>query len=913
MTTAKIQVLANLPEEIRTQPRFFPVKHDKKPKQKGWSAPRTQKYFNAVEGLAGFDTAGHGKGDDYLFLDFDHVLTDNGEFVTADAEQFFYRIHNQLKSYCELSASKHGLHIIAKPTEGKFEKISSGKNGRIYFNTDKTAFLEIFYKTGGRYCLFTGDVYQCEPNAPITHGQTVDDVFQAILDEIAKNNPKPQKTKQEPDSGVQEKTQTNNPADDNFWENVSFGTDFDIWRATKMLEVIPVASLSRDDWWHIGAALKNNGNTCADWEQWSRPDERFKEGECEQQWQSFNGNSWTIATIADIAKSYGYDAKAVWKEWYEKLVPPAQKKTPNDKPALMTVDECEDDGEKVKTWTQDLIKSCPVNLLMPYNYRIEEHKMLKIVQRRDGVMVELSIARTPIIPTKIFREPKKRKYTYEIAILNRGKWQTTEIDGKALVDAKTISNLNDNGALILNPREICLFLTDIISLNPKLKEVKAYSQTGWTDDKFTNFAFVGNDDCIIRRAGFDFERELATRGNAELWKKKFVEVADNGGAISHAYIGTALSAILARPLNIPNPQAHLFGTSGGGKTALQKFTASIFGNPLKLKRSFAATNKNRQLVAAAFCDLPTFYDELETIQNKSAEETLANDVYNFADGKGNQANKRDGTARETFEFGGARLTTGERPILKQNDLRGAYKRLLQFEIHDKIFDDEFATDLHIFSELNFGHFAKQWIQFATIHMKRIQKEYQHFAKSDPTTKNYEPTHLKTLSASLVAFEFFKVMLGVTPQFDDAELIRDRRYLIDYQLPTLEQIDDTTRAIEFLKSFVAGNDKAFVHEVEKPEFDNEFTQSTYECLGKKFKNGEVAFLPHSFTEILEKRGGFDSADKLRNDFCNKGFLRHAKGKFTFLTRFAGKPTKMIRFNAGVLSTPELEENADAQAD
>ena len=492
MTTSKIQDLANLPAEILAQPRFFPVKPNKEPKRKGWSEPRNQNYFNAVEGLAGFDTAGQGKGADYLFLDFDHIFDDNGNFVNAEAERWFNHIHGELKSYCELSASKHGAHIIAKPTEGKFKKISSGKNGKIEFGNG--AFLEIFYKTGGRYCLFTGDVYQCEPNAPITHGQAADDVFQAILDEIAKNNPKPPKTKQEPDSGVQEKTQTNNPADDNFWENVSFGTDFDIWRATKMLEVIPVASLSRDDWWHIGAALKNNGNTCADWEQWSRPDERFKEGECEQQWQSFNGNSWTIATIADIAKSYGYDAKAVWKEWYEKFVPPAQKKTPNDKPALMTDDECEDDGEKVKNWTtQDLIKSCPVNLLMPYGFSIEEHKMIKIVKKKNGDIVEFSIARTPIIPTKIFREPKKRKYTYEIAILNRGKWQTTEIDGKALVDAKTISNLNDNGALILDPKEICRFLTDIISLNPKLKEVKAYSQTGWTDDGFTNFAFVGNE------------------------------------------------------------------------------------------------------------------------------------------------------------------------------------------------------------------------------------------------------------------------------------------------------------------------------------------------------------------------------------------------------------------------------------
>ena len=92
--------------------------------------------------------------------------------------------------------------------------------------------------------------------------------------------------------------------------------DFDIWRAQKMLEVIPVAALAYDDWINIGIALKGNGNSCSDWEQWSRADERFKEGECESKWSGFDGDL-TIATICDIAKQYGYDAKETYREWQE--------------------------------------------------------------------------------------------------------------------------------------------------------------------------------------------------------------------------------------------------------------------------------------------------------------------------------------------------------------------------------------------------------------------------------------------------------------------------------------------------------------------------------------------------------------------------------------------------------------------
>ena len=660
-------------------------------------------------------------------------------------------------------------------------------------------------------------------------------------------------------------------------------------RAIAMLLKIPCAEQTYGDWIAVGMILKTNGNNVSDWEEWSRADDRFKAGECESKWKGFDENgTLTIATLHKFARDlYGYSEKDFQREWYQ-LHPELSTPTAND-------------DQHVRT--RDQIKDCPVDLIIPDNFLFGHNGITYVVppKKEGGEPKYTCIARTPIVPVKILYEPKQSKYTYLISILNRGVWRTTEIAGRVLADPHSIITLADNGALIDEPKFICRFLNAIISLNPDLQETKAYSATGWTDDNFTKFAYPGIDDCIIRRAGFDFDKTLTTRGNAELWKKKFIEVADKGGAISHAYIGTALSAILARPLNIMNPQAHLLGTSGGGKTALQKFTASIFGNPLELMRNFAATNKNRQLVAAAFCDLPTFYDELETIQSKAVEENLSNDVYNFADGKGNQANKRDGTARETFRFGGARLTTGERPILKQHDLRGAYKRLLQFTIHEKIFDDDFATELHTFSELNFGHYSLQWIQFAKEHMQEIQTEYQHFAKSDPTTKNYEPTHLKTLSASLVAFEFFKVMLGVTDKFDDAELIRDRRILIDSQLPTLSQLDDTARALESLTSFVASHEKYFLRnqkDIDGKEMTFTFANETY---GKIFDTGEVAFFPTALKKILEDELKFASSDKLIAAWFEQDKLVFNDGRKDHVIKIAKKTYKVIHFKANIIST------------
>ena len=89
-------------------------------------------------------------------------------------------------------------------------------------------------------------------------------------------------------------------------------------RALAMLRFVPAADQTYEDWIAIGMILKNNNNYLSDWEQWSRPDERFKEGECQYKWQTFDSNGGlTIATLHDFAsKLYGYSEKAFQRDWY---------------------------------------------------------------------------------------------------------------------------------------------------------------------------------------------------------------------------------------------------------------------------------------------------------------------------------------------------------------------------------------------------------------------------------------------------------------------------------------------------------------------------------------------------------------------------------------------------------------------
>lgn len=76
-----------------------------------------------------------------------------------------------------------------------------------------------------------------------------------------------------------------------------------------LLEYIDPAFLSYQEWINVGMALKEEGYTAADWDDWSRRDlNRYRAGECFRKWTSFQGNSKpvTAGTIVDMAKANGW-------------------------------------------------------------------------------------------------------------------------------------------------------------------------------------------------------------------------------------------------------------------------------------------------------------------------------------------------------------------------------------------------------------------------------------------------------------------------------------------------------------------------------------------------------------------------------------------------------------------------------
>ena len=381
-----------------------------------------------------------------------------------------------------------------------------------------------------------------------------------------------------------------------------------------------------------------------------------------------------------------------------------------------------------------------------------------------------------------------------------------------------------------------------------------------------------------------------------------------GGAVARIFVGTALAAPLIRPLHTSNSQIHIYGDINNGKTALELLTASIFGDPSKLFRTFEATPKNRLAVAAAYNDLPTFLDEMETRPSKDMEKALPQSVYSYFTGKANQANKRDGTPRDPFYFSGSRLSTGERTILSDNDQTGAYKRIIQIRCK-KLFAPKFAATLYPFVSNHFGHFGRAWVNFISNNHTTIRETFQNLVPQFTVTSLHEDTQVNSVVAAAVAYQFFQISIGAQDAVDKSVIISDAAEVLD-SLPTLEDISGSERLIRALRSFVDSHPKNFITEFRSAEFPNPIRESdaaSYsETFGKIFLNGEVAFFPTALKKIIEKELGFASATAHIETLNEEGKLIATTDRPNqHKVSIRGKYKWTIHFRAGILSEPSTD--------
>ncbi|MBS4198592.1 AAA family ATPase [Bacillus sp. FJAT-49732] len=82
-----------------------------------------------------------------------------------------------------------------------------------------------------------------------------------------------------------------------------------------LLEYIDPSILDYQEWLNVGMALRQEGYTASDWDDWSKRDGgRYHPGECFKKWTTFEGSGITGATITQMAKDNGWESRSQWED-----------------------------------------------------------------------------------------------------------------------------------------------------------------------------------------------------------------------------------------------------------------------------------------------------------------------------------------------------------------------------------------------------------------------------------------------------------------------------------------------------------------------------------------------------------------------------------------------------------------------
>lgn len=90
-----------------------------------------------------------------------------------------------------------------------------------------------------------------------------------------------------------------------------------------VLQAIDPAELSYQEWVNVGMGLKQAGYDVGVWDDWSKADNRYHDGECEKKWRSFQGSAApiTAGTIVQMALDRGWrpEQKSFELDWSDEI------------------------------------------------------------------------------------------------------------------------------------------------------------------------------------------------------------------------------------------------------------------------------------------------------------------------------------------------------------------------------------------------------------------------------------------------------------------------------------------------------------------------------------------------------------------------------------------------------------------
>ena len=513
-------------------------------------------------------------------------------------------------------------------------------------------------------------------------------------------------------------------------------------------------------------------------------------------------------------------------------------------------------ANKTKTPVQRLsLKGIAVKgMLVPENWIVDDTG-IRHMEMVFGELKPVLVSTEPVFVSKKLVNVDDGTEKLETTYRRNGKYKKLIAPRADMLNRNAIIKYADDGFPVSSgtASRLTSYISEMEAVNNRVIPIqRSIRRAGWVGDEFFPYSLKGG--IVAQSDGSETERLLEAlhkQGDEAVWMGTAEQLRRL--PFARAMLAASFASPLLEKLQHRNIYIHIWCDSRGGKTAVLKFSISIWGNPRVLVSKYFSTIVGMERLAGTLKHLPFALDELQTLNQKRLS---VNDVvYTLGNGMGKTRGRVSNGIQHVEEWHNCILSTGEQPMSSDSSMDGVNTRLMELNAVP-LPDEQLAQELHRVSEKNYGFAGEKFICWLVQNLDRLPRDYVSI-RSALESGNIQLDNVAVLG--LADFYSSIAVFGLPEQQAFSEAV-------DLCKALLKNLDDnapknsTIAAWEFVAGWVASNkarfcDRSMFHEVTQ-------VYGTIE-------NGKVYVIAKELNSALEEAGY--SYRKCVKGFQEKGFI------------------------------------------
>ena len=461
--------------------------------------------------------------------------------------------------------------------------------------------------------------------------------------------------------------------------------------------------------------------------------------------------------------------------------------------------------------TRTFVPDTPLDLAIPANFSYGADGIHEVRMTEMGQVQRLA-AGTPVIISEKQYNVDTQTEKVQLSFRYYDHWVHTVCKRSEIFSARGIIALTDRGLNTSSEsaKYLVKYLQALEAANPNIPLVHAVSKIGWRPYGLSEFVIPSSSKY---RVDMDDDGELSAAftqcGTLEEWQEAAQEIR------KHTFARFVLAASFATPLlricKNRNFMIYFWGTSGGGKTAAQRFALTVWGNPTRLMKSFYGTTNGLERAAEYSNDFPLIINERQVMMGNNKQEALESLVYMLEGGHGKVRASKSGI-RKTATWRTIAMASGEEPLSKESSIQGVKTRLIELNTYP-VLPEETAKLVYTIDEEQHGTAGRAFISRL---LPEAGTEYAEILAARQALINrlrvecpdhFEP-HIDNVATVAIADMLASMWLfGETPEAAQQDTY-DMAAVIMAELPTRREISDTQRAWDFVEAWLLSNRQRF---------------------------------------------------------------------------------------------------------